>query len=91
MPRSPQNRDRLTRHVCPVCGRTEVQDVEAWKATQILVENGWQWTTKITEPSGTWHLVCPKHYRSQNSRTIFVDAETDPTRVELPLKAGEAE
>jgi hypothetical protein len=86
MPRSPQNRDRLTRHVCPVCGRTEVQDVEAWKATQILVDNGWQWTTKVTDPSDTWHLVCPKHYRSSDSRTILADAETDPQRVELPLK-----
>lgn len=86
MPRSPQNRDRLTRHVCPVCSRTEVQDAEASEATQILVDNGWQWTTKISEPSGTWHLVCPKHYRRPNSRTIFVDAETDPTQVDLPMK-----
>ena len=90
MPRSPQNRDMLTRHVCPVCGRTEVQDEEAWKATEILVENGWQWTTKITE-SDNWHLVCPKHYRGPSSRTILVDAETDPTRVGLPLKAGVAD
>ena len=85
MPRSPKNRDVLIRHVCPVCGRTEVQEGPAREATSVLAENGWQWTTKITG-DGSWHLVCPKHYRTPESRTIFVDAEKDPTRVSLPLK-----
>lgn len=85
MPRSPKNRDVLIRHVCPVCGRTEKQEGSAQQATSDLVENGWQWTTKITDGKG-WHLACPKHYRSPGSRTILVDAEKDPTRVEWPLR-----
>ena len=86
MPRSPQNRDMLARHVCPVCGRTELQDAAAHEATEILVENGWQWTTKVSK-GDDWHLVCPKHYRSARSRTILKDAEKDPVEVELPLES----
>ena len=86
MPRSPKNRDILIRHICPVCGQTEIQEGPAQEATSVLAENGWQWTTKISGPPSTWHLVCPKHYRSSGSRTILVDAEKDPTRVDLPLK-----
>ena len=85
MPRSPKNRDTLTRHVCPICGRSEVQDQPARAATETLVENGWQWSSQITAPSDTWHLVCPKHYRTARSRTILADAETDPHPVDLPL------
>lgn len=84
---APKNRDTLTRHICPVCGRTEVMEFPAWKATEILVDNGWQWTTQISEPSDTWHLVCPKHYKRPDSRIIYNDAEKDPVRVNLPLKS----
>lgn len=75
----------LVRHVCPVCGRTEVQDVAMWKATEILEDRGWQWSSQISEPSDTWHLVCPKHYKRPGARTIYNDAERDPQRVNLPL------
>lgn len=83
MSRTPQNRERRWRYKCPVCGRVEDLGGAAIATCKVLLQNGWQWTSQITEGPG-WHLVCPKHFKP-GSRIIYNDAEKDPQRISLPL------
>lgn len=55
-----------------------------------LTKMGWQWSTQITEPDQTWHLVCPKHYAKAGARTILKDAKTNPEPVEIPVINGDS-
>lgn len=85
MNRTPKNRTRVERIVCPVCGATEILDVDPpQRADRILVEGGWHWSRQISE-GDDWHLVCPIHYKTPNSRTIYNNAEEDPHPLNLPL------
>ena len=91
--RVPKNRTRFHKVSCPICDQAEIMETagdDPKRMDHELTLMGWQWSTQITEPDHTWHLVCPKHYAESGARTILKDAETNPEPVEIPVINGDS-
>jgi len=81
MKKAAKNRSPIFRFECPVCGTVaRVRAESASEADEIVSGEsyGWRWSSQVSEPSTTWHLVCPDHYESERSRKILNHAENDP-------------
>lgn len=87
MSRSPLNRRTIYEYVCPICQKeVRIRKDEAWKADALITSDQyrWKWTQQVRS-SDRWDLICPRHVDSQQSRTIYNDAENDRTKIDLPL------
>jgi hypothetical protein len=85
MKRTPANAHTIQRVQCPICSCIEQVEGTKQEAAETLKKGGWHYSSQISESDNEWHLVCPAHYETPNSRTILNHAEEDPRPLNLPL------